>query len=237
MEFSNSSNKLGLVEDIDFLCRTTSASYPLNDKVRNINQAYHDVTRLIWAAADDWQYDDSNATDLPKVLRTMGHASASYQIPTTAQEIQRVEVKDSSSDWRKLRPIDYRDINISLDEYLSTADMPIYYDLVGNYVTLYPPPSSAYTTLTSGLALRVGRDVTEFTSASTTTKPGFATQFHRILSLAAAIDFEKDPGQLRLFNQMKDRLEKGLQAFYSTRETERRSQLRPKGKRRWRQYL
>ena len=238
MMFSDTTSKQGLIQDVDFLCGSTSASYAVADKTRNINVAYNSVSRLIWDAADDWQYDDSNATDLPKVLRTMGHASASYQVPSTSQRIERVEAKSSDGNWRKLIPIDYRDITVSLDEYHETAGMPIYYDLVGNYLTLYPAPSSAYATLSSGLTLRVSRDVTEFPTTATTTSPGFAKQFHRILSISASMDYlgVVDQSQVRLLAQMKDGIEKAIKQFYSSRQAESRTQVRPYGKRRWRQY-
>ena len=237
MEFNDPTNKDGLVNDVLFLCNTVTANYSLLDITRNINQAYHDVTRLIWESSDDWQFDDSNNTDLPKAIHTLGHASASYTIPSTARKIWGVEVKDSEGTWHRLTQIDYRDISTSIEEYLSTAGLPIHYDLIGNQITLYPPPASGSVTLSDGLCVRVSRDVTEFTSGDTTAQPGFATQFHRILSLAAAIDFEKDPTQLKLFSQMKDRLEKGLQKFYGSRAIEGRPQLRPHGKRYWKQYL
>lgn len=237
MQFSDSSGGDGIVEDIDFLCRTTSASYPVADKTRNINQAYHDVSRLIWDCADGWQYDDRNKSDLPKYLKTMVHGTQDVTVPSTAQAIDRVEVEDDDGSWHKLTPIDYRDISQALEEFKDVDGLPTHYDLVGNYLTLYPAPSSAYCTLTSGLAIRVARDVTEFATSATTAVPGFATQFHRILSLSSALDFEQDAGQRALFAQMKDRLERGLRGFYSHRETERRGEMRPYGKRRWRQYL
>lgn len=191
---------------------------------------------MIWNCADEWQYDDRNNTDLPKVLKTLGQASASYTIPTTAQRIERVEIQDSSNNWVKLSPIDYKKINVALEEFRSTPALPQYYDLVGNYVTLYPAPSSAYVTLSSGMALRVSRDVTEFAFSATTETPGFATQFHRILSLSAAIVFEKDATQRATFVALKDRLEQGLQNFYSSREVESRAQMTPRGRRFQRQY-
>ena len=236
MQFSDVTNNQGILQDIDFLAGTTSASYPTKDKTRNINIAYHDVTRLIWECADDWNYDDANATDLPKVLRTLGQASASYQIPTTAQKIERIEIQDANNNWIKLEPIDYSDINVALDEYRGTASQPTHYDLVGNYITLYPAPSSAYVTLSSGMALRVARNVTEFATTATTEVPGFATQFHRLLSIGASLDFEKDASSRNLLLQMQDRLQKGLRKMYSSREVEKRVELKPRSKSRWRQY-
>ena len=237
MQFSDVGGKQGLIQDIDFICGTTSASYPLADKTRNLNQAYHDVTRLIWESADKWQYDDSNAASLPIIYTTLTHNTQGYNIPSTAQKIHRIEIKDGTGNWNKLDPFDIKDIDIGMPEYLETAGLPVYYDLMGDYITLYPKPSSAHVTLASGMAVYVDRDVTLFTTASTTAQPGFAPQFHRILSITAALDFEKDPQQRQLFLLLKQRLEEGIKKFYSSRETESRVEIKPKAKRQWRQYL
>ena len=236
MEFSNSVNKLGLVEDIDFLCGSNSNSYPLNDKVRNINQAYHNVTRLIWECSDVWQYDDSNKGDIPKVLTTLTSGTAHYIIPSTAQRVQRIEVKDVNGNWVRLKQIDYKDIDMALPEYYKNSGLPVQYDLIGNYIDLYPAPSDANVTLSSGMAVYVDRDVNLFTSASTTGTPGFAPQFHRILSLQASLDFEKDPSQRGLLMSEKDMLVEGLKKFYGNRSIERRAEITPAGKKHRRQY-
>jgi len=236
MEFSNSTNKLGLCEDVDFLCGTTTASYPLNDKVRNLNQAYYDVNRLIWECCDNWQYDDSNKTDLPKVMTTLASGTATYTIPSTAQRIHRIEVKDVNSNWLKLKPIDYKDIGISEQEYYKDSGLPVYYDLIGNLIRLYPAPSSVYVIESSGMAVYVDRNVGLFTSASTTASPGFAPQFHRLLSLQASLDFEKDPGQRNLLLAEKQQLTDGLKRFYSTRSVEYKTEIMPAHKRHRRQY-
>ena len=236
MQFTNVTAKSGLTEDVDFLCGSTTASYPTLDKLRNINAAYHDVARLIWDSDGIWQYDDSNATDLPKATRTMSNASADYLVPTTAMRIEGVEVKDNGSVWHKLKPIDYHDIIGSPEEYYKSAGLPKYYDLEGNSIRLFPPPGTGAVTMTSGLCVRLSRNVSEFTSASTTS-PGFPVAFHRLLSVAAALDFEKDTQQRTLLIHMKDRLEKGLVRFYSKRGAEMKTRIKPYGKKRWRQYI
>jgi hypothetical protein len=225
-----------ITADIDFLCGSTSASYPLADKTRNVNIAYNDVARLIWDSAGGWQYDDSNATTLPIATTTLVHGQKDYALPSTLQRLERVEVLDSSGDYQKLTQIDWHDLSLATTEYQSDNGLPNSYDLVGSSVMLYPSPSSASVTVASGLKVYFSREVTEFTTGSTGS-PGFAKSFHRILSYAAAIDFVQDENTRRNLVGQKARLENGLTKFYSHRNVERRDSVRPAGKKVWRQYI
>jgi len=240
MIFTNATNKTGLIEDIDFLCGTTTASYPLVQKVRNINNAYHDVTRIIWESQDGWQYDDANRTDLPKITTTLTDTVGNYRVPalsTVLRFIKGIDIQDENGNWHKLKQIDYHDVGEAWDEYRATNGLPMEYDLEGGYIRLKPAPAAGNVTTSSGMIIWMSRDVTEFTTASTTGTPGFAPQFHKILSYSAALDFTKDATEQARFVQMKDRLEKGLRKFYSSRNVERRAAIRPYHKKRWRQYV
>lgn len=223
--------------DINFLCGATSGTYSDTDKVRNINIAYHDVARLIWDSVDGWNYDDSNATTLPIAKTTLVHNQQDYSLPTTAQRVHRVEVKDSVGNWVKLLPIDAPDIDGALPEYLGgQAGLPLRYDLIGRSIMLYPIPHSGYVTTASGMAIYVDRDVTEIATTATTTVPGFATPFHRILSLAASIDFVQDDKQKESLMVQKQRLEQGLSRFYSRRSVEAPTRIKPHGMKYRRRY-
>ena len=236
MQFSETSNDQGMVEDVDSFCGTTNTSYPINDKTRNINAHYNAVVALIWESVDGWQYDDSNLTDLPIATTTLVAAQQDYELPSTAQRIERVEVLNSGSNYQKLRQIDWHDMDVATSEYMETDGMPLYYDLVGRSVFLYPAPSAACVTLAAGLKLYFSRNVDEFTPGDTSQEPGFARAFHRILSLGASVDYLRSgPRRNRLVAQ-KQQLEKGLKKFYSKRHIERKSKIKPFAKRRWRQY-
>lgn len=229
-------NISNIVSDIDFLCGTTSGTYPTGDKERNINIAYHDVARLIWESDGSWGFDDSNNTDSPIATKTLGHASATYTIPTTAIRVDQAEVKDNNGDWVKLIPKSYEELYQSPEEYLSSSGLPRYYALEGNEFRLFPPPHSASVTLASGVRLRLNREVTELRISASTTAPGIPSAFRRILSYAAVIDFVQDKGEMEKFLALKSRLERGMVRFYGHRGSEFKNVVSPRHKRRWRKY-
>jgi len=234
MQFSNiATTRLGIVEDTLYHCGlpTVSASYSsyaLADITRNINNAYQEVATDIMKAAGSWQYDDNNATSAPITYITMGNASASYNIPATIFRIQGVEVKDSGGTWTKLAQIDYNDVTMPLDEYFSGSGTPTHYDLLGNTIKLYPTPVSGSVTLASGVAVMTDKNVTLFTTASTSATPGFAAPFHKILSYSAAIDFVQDKGAQDRLVAMKERLKQNMISFYSHRNVSRPARIKPR---------
>ena len=220
--------------DINFLCGSTSGTYLRVDKRRNQNVAYNDVARLIWESDGTWAFDDKNNTDTPIAYRTIANASASYLIPTTALRVKQVEVKNDSGDWFVMKPTTLDEMQVSPEEWLTGTGMPLYYQLEGNEIRLFPAPGTGFTTMSSGMAVRLSRAVTDLGVSATSTVPGFATPFHRILSYAAAIDFIQDPQQRQFLAIQKDRLEKGLTRFYSKRNEDKPARLLPRKS--WRQY-
>lgn len=226
-----------LDSDIDFLCGSTSGTYSPANKRRNMNIAYRDVCAVIWESDGGWRYDDSNATTLPKAVTNLVDGQQDYSIPSTAQRINRVEVLDSAGNYIKLQTLDMNEVRTGLPEFLGGNEgQPLYYELVGRSVLLYPTPSSGHVTLTGGLTLYVDRDITEIAVSATTSEPGFAPSFHRILSYAAAIDFTQDEGQRNFLVAQKDRLEQMMRRFYSKRAPEMKTAVKPAGRKKWRNY-
>ena len=163
MKFSNPIGKTGLVEDIDFLCHTDRTSYSYIDKARNMNTWYRKVVSWIREAPSDWQYDDSNLTTLPVYTADLVVNQQDYELDSVAQAIERVEVLDADGNYQKLIPMDEPDIrNEAMSEFNETPGMPIYYDLKGRSVILYPKPGAGYVTTTAGLKIYVKRDVDSF---------------------------------------------------------------------------
>jgi len=207
-----------LKKDVYFLTNSSSATYLDDDLLRNINRHYDDVVTLIWDSVGDWSFDDSNANTLPIATCNLVDGQQQYSLPTTARKIERVEVKNKDGKWVLLKPIDKSQIKVALDEYKKTPGLPQEYNLIGENIFLYPPPDANQVTLDNGLKVYVSRSVTPLSAPEDV--PGFASEFHRILSLGAAQDFcianqlSSKEADLR---REKERLMIQLKAFYAQR--------------------
>jgi len=234
MVFSSSSDKSGIIEEIDFWILGSSASssidYVIADKTRNINRWLDRVVSLILQADNRWEWDDTNHTDLPIATTTLVHNQQDYEITGAAfLKIIRVEVKNSSGDFKQLTPISQQDKRgIALSEYQKTAGMPKEYDKLGNSIFLYPKPSSSNVTLSAGLKIYFQRTVDYFTTSDATQEPGFASPYHRILSVGAAKDYcvaNTLQSRIAILDAEIAKLEAGILEFYSSRDRDDRPRL------------
>lgn len=219
--------------DVDFLCGSTSGTYTPTDKRRNMNIAYQDVCRLIWESDGGWNF----SANLNIGYKTMTAGVGTYTLPTNAIRIQSIDVKDGGGTWQKLSPITYADLTVSPNNYMTGTGTPLQYLLDGLDLRLFPAPGTGQVTMASGIAVHLSDVGTDIAVTATTSSPSFASPFHRILSLAAAVDFTQDDNQRKFLVTQKSRLEAGLIRFYARRDVEIKPNLRPYSKRTWRQYL
>lgn len=218
-----------LEADIDFWCGTDTVSYPLTDKARNMNRHYYLAILDILKTSDRFQFDDRNHTTLPISTFSLVASQKDYSLPTNLLKLHAIEVKNAAGDWVRLQEMDaLYDLGGSISDFEETDGMPKYYDIQGDSVFLYPAPSAADTTLSSGGKMYFSRDVDAFTSSDTSQKPGIPTPFHRILSLGASYDWlivngPTDKADRCLRDQATLRQE--LVKFYSDRNKEARTKI------------
>lgn len=237
MKFSDPTNKTGLIQDCELLLgfdygTISNDTNLLKTFTRLINSWYRRVNSWIWEVTGSWEYDDSNYTDLPVAITDLVDEQQDYTLPSTAQKIMRVEVLDSDGNWRLLKPIDEKEIrDQAISEFYEVAGLPIYYDLKGNSILLYPKPSSDYVTLDGGLKIYFSRDISEFDYTDTTKEPGFVSNFHRILSLGAAYDYAISYEMIQkaqfLKVELKDMVQE-LKNFYGQRHLDRKIRIIPR---------
>lgn len=248
MQFSDTSTKQGLIEDITFWTGMDTTQYATADRTRNINRHLMDVVTEILKSDGAWEYDDTDKTDLPSLTTTLVASQQDYELPkslttnpTTLQggstagailKIHRVEVKDASGIWTKLEQLDQREIGQALDEFQKNDGLPRFYDVRGNIIFLYPQPASASVTLSAGLKIHITREPYMFLATDTTKEPGFAEPFHRILSYGASMDWLLSKNQSAKAANLKTLIDEkmaNLRDFYGGRNRDKTVRARPRG--------
>jgi hypothetical protein len=212
------------------LSETDTTTYPVNDFIRSANNWYRRVNSWIWQVTGEWEYDDSNYTDLPVATTTLVDGQYDYSIPSTAQKIDRAEVLDKAGDAHKLIPIDKSQVNIAMTELEQNPGLPKYYDVLGRSLLLYPTPATDSITTTAGLKLYFSRDIDEFAVSDVSGVPGFSEDFHEMISVGAAIDFAELVGDTNRATSLNNRmasLKEDLKKFYGSNEREMMPNIKP----------
>lgn len=227
MQFSDTSNNQGLIQDITFLTGANTTDYATSDRTRNINAWYYKVVLWIWKSCAGWEFDDSNLTTQPIATTTIVDGQRDYSVPTNALKIIAVDVKNSDGNYVRMKYLDEKRIKSSLQD--EDASFPSHYYILGNQVILYPKPDSSLVTTSAGLRLWLGRQVDAFTAADTTQEPGFDIQFHRILSLGASYDWaiKKDKANAAAIRAEIEQLKDELFDWYGEKLTEQRTIIMP----------
>lgn len=225
-------------------CDADTTSYTAANLLRRVNQAYETVISWIINADGDWQWDDTNRTDLNIGTYTMVAGQGRYSFNDKFLQLMEVQVKNSSGDWVIIDPIDQKEVrgNTPLSQLYETNGMPRYYDKeTDDTFTLYPAPSATDTTLTQGLKVKFKRTADLFTTAQVTTgtkEPGFASPFHILLAWMAArphcMSYKKDRVQelnvlIGDMTQVPTGMKKDLLAHYGRREKDKRKIATTKG--------
>lgn len=230
MQFSDITNKTGLVEDIDFICATDSTSFPLADKARLMNRyVYKAVTKII-SVNKTWNYVDTNTGKLAWSFADLVAGQPDYSLPTNLLKLEGVSVLDSAGNWVVLKPRDKSRMPSDPVEYLETDGLPKEYDISGNSVLLYPAPAAADVTITQGLKVFLSKEIDAFTAADTTQEPGFPEAFHRICSWGPSYEWlllNGDQNKAAVAKTEVEQLLMELGQFYSDRNVEEKTRIRP----------
>ncbi len=244
MQFNDTVGGQGLVQDalwrVGLDATTQPESYPLDDLVRNANNALDAAVAIILGCDGRWQFDDSNYTTLPIATTDLVNLQKDYTYAIKFLEITRMEIKDTLGNWRLLKPFDQNDLergvtssyediqipgNISLTDYLKVPGQPILYDKMGESIILYPTPN--YSQLAS-LKAYFKRKMDYFVAADTVKEPGFRNDLHQYVSVFMAYEYAKKKTlpQLKTLFDDKNRLETAIVAAYSRRNADEKPVMR-----------
>jgi hypothetical protein len=202
MQLSDPTNNNGIIQRAYFYAfgdsLDHSADWPLKDVVALANDWVRRIATWIWQTDLSWQFDDSNYSTLPEATTNLVANQRDYGLPSTVLKVEGVSVKDAAGNWYPLKQIDREEVQrqgVDLETLYQNPSRPVYYDLVGNTVKIYPAADNGVSvTLSGGLKIFLQRDTTNFsvpasyTTADTTT-PGFPSVFHDLVPMGAAYDY------------------------------------------------
>jgi hypothetical protein len=216
-----------LFKDIDFLVDTNPNTYKLEDKTRNINFAIDYATGIILGVDTDWQWDDSNYTDLPIGVTALNSGQKDYSFNDAFLAINAVEVQDQSGNTIVLEPIDlYKSNGGTITDFENVNGIPKYYDKLGSSILLYPTPN--FTKL-GGLIVHYKRAGQHLLVSDLTKTPGFSVILHRYLTVSASYDWalSKQHAKVNALLQEKLRYEEAIKNNYRQRSKDKRMRFIP----------
>ncbi len=227
MQLSGNANNLDLFSDARKWAGISTSditTLTLAEFVLSANFGLDRVVSMIMRADGTWQWDDTNNTDRQIATSGLKANQPDYSIAITFLKVKKVRIKDSSGNWITLKPIDRRQLSDA--QLTADAGDPKYYDKLGNSFVLYPQPS--YTSA-GGLEIQFQRGASYFVFDDTTKEPGFASQFHRLISLYGSLDYCEQNDLEKRVKKIQNKItamEAELVEFYSSRDTDQKVGLR-----------
>lgn len=191
MVFSDSTTKLGIVEQARKMARLNATQFPVSDIVASCNAWLDELTGYLIGSDKRFQWDDTNHTKLPIGTTDLVANQSDYSFLTDQQgnkilTLTRLDLLQNDGTYKELDLIDQRDIQGALSQYKSTAGTPDEYDKIAdNIVRLYAKPSF---NKTAGLMFYFQRTASYFDASSTTKEPGVPPLLHRGFVVASAYD-------------------------------------------------
>lgn len=221
-----------LIEENTGTQSTTTSSYPLASKTRDINNAYANYFLIGAQTEGRWQLDDTNHTKYPIITTALTASQQDYTFTTDEQgnqilDIYRVEILDPTGLGIELTPIDQFDIQgQAMTEFLKTSATPVYYDKTANGIILYPTPN--YTNA-AGLKIYYNRTPDYFLVSDTTKLPGIPDMFHEYLALRPSYQYCLRKGLPQAVNLKQDMMimEEGIKSYYSSRAKDEIKRMTP----------
>jgi hypothetical protein len=232
MVFSDTSTKLGLIQDCEQLVfdnygDISGNSNRLYDFTARLNRAYDKLATRIMGVDGRWQFDDTNYNDFPVGSTNLISGQQDYLMDVEFMDVVKVSILDSAGNKKVLTPFDITDpIAIPYLQQPSTVGgIPNWYDKTGGSLLLYPTPNY---NATAGLTVHYRRPPSYFTYTDTTKLVGVPAIFHRYLSLEASLDYAVSK-QLTFKNDLATRLkemEAQIDEWYSKRSKDEQKIIR-----------
>jgi hypothetical protein len=221
--FNESTNKTGIIQECERKLfssdygRISGNATLLAEFTNRINQALDDIAIKMFQVDNTWSFDDSEHSDFPEATTDLVASQSDYALASTHMIIDRVEVKDTAGNWRKITPLAEQSLNIPVSDFMDEPADPIYYTLKSNSIILYPAPNYAQD---DSLKVFFQRPMEYFASSDTTKTAGFPSLFQKLIPLYASYYYATDnllESSVLIENQIAKK-EKDLKLFMRGRQ-------------------
>lgn len=230
MVFSDTTNNLGILQQVRDMMRVDSTQWATSKVVNSVNNYLDTVAGYAIGADRRFQWDDTNHSKLPIGTTNLVANQSDYSFLTDEQgntilNLERIDILDSTGNYRQLKVLDMTEISGALDAEQVTAGLPMYYDKIAdNVIRLYPKPSAS---VTSGLKFYFQRTPSYFSASDTTKAPGVPPLLHRGFVINAAYDGALTLGLANLQPLSVERQleEKKMIEYFGNRNTDEKATL------------
>jgi hypothetical protein len=227
MEFNPTDKSNSIIADIDFLLFGNSAvlntDYSLTDRTRNVNIALDETVAELFKADPNFMWDDTTNPDFPIAVIDLEANRDNYVLPDSSLVFNRVRIKDSTGSFQTLTPCLRRELS---DSELDSTGTPSKYYKIDNAIFPIPVPDYG---ADNGVEIEFQRGANHFATNDTTKSPGFASQFHQILSISASLRYAMANGmseKVSMLSGMKERILLEIREHYQLRSPDERPRLK-----------
>lgn len=234
LQFSDTTNRRGIVQLIDDIADTDVNIYSIEEKTRDINLALDRALAIIFQVGGRWNFDDSNHEDYPVISTNIVSGQRDYSFTTDENQnlildVHKVMAADENGNFNIIWPVDVSSGAAPSNYYdgLNTRGQPNTYDKLSNSIFLDPIPNY---NRTGGLKVYISREGSYFIKTDTTKKPGFAGLFHEYLALRPAYQFCYRNGMQKAATLKAEMLEMedAIREYYKAREKDDPKVIRPR---------
>lgn len=239
MVFNDTTNLNGAIQDCEsWLFGNNYGSISGNNDMlktftKLLNQGLDETHAVLFQTDGVWQYDDRNYTDITVAKTNLADSQSLYTLDSSHLIIEGVEVMDSAGNFYPIKQKDYRKIREtgqSESEFYETDGKPIFYDIQGSTLKLYPAPKTSDVTLTQGLKVIFKREADYFTYTDTTKEFGIPRTFHDLPVLFGCGRFAKQNQMTEKSRELDALIQKRSQEFknfINRRNADRKLRVRP----------
>lgn len=233
MQFSDTSNLTGLIQECERICQTGTAGISgttnqLKGFTVRINGAIDRFFHLAMLYSGEWQVDDTGNTTLPIATTDLVSGQYDYSFAAELLVLSKVLAANSAGTFIELLPVDSQDRRSGniFTQPTGNNGIPTTYDVMGNSILLGTTPNYSYA---GGLKVLFQRNGIKFTSGNTTETPGIPSLFHMYLARVASLPYliERGMDSVPEITRQIAVDEEAIKDFYSNRIKYRKTLITP----------